>query len=418
MTAIAKADLYRQFDKAMHWAITILLIFWMIVTSGAIFPLLALGDGAELTAATRSRLRLLLLPGLVLAPLFVLMRFRAITRLLLRNMSLVVMVLWSAISFTWSIAPGLTGRRVLGLTISMVIASYLAIDRDIGKLLRLLSWCFLILLVANAVFVVGFRDLAVMPDGRGVRGAFLHKNLLGETAVVGQIVFYAAFRSGAVNRWLCLVGMLLALGLLVIAGAASSIVVAAVIVALQAYFLTDVLPVRQRAVLFTFGLAAAFIAGGLIFANADVLLGALGRDATLTGRTYIWGYVLTAIAERPWLGHGYAAFFEAEAIAQYINDAFQWSLPTAHNGYLEMVLGLGWIGLVMLITYFAVMVFRLIVSWQSLPKGVTMLVAPLLVYYLLLNITETTFLAPSGLGWFVMMVASFHLTPNLSRIAG
>ena len=39
------------------------------------------------------------------------------------------------------------------------------------------------------------------------------------------------------------------------------------------------------------------------------MLTALGRSATLTGRTRIWQMSLDNIAQRPWLGYGFGAFW-------------------------------------------------------------------------------------------------------------
>lgn len=414
MTVTIRRGTTGWFDPFLLWGVNALILFWLIVTSGAIFPLLALGDGAALDEAARGRLRLLLLPSLALAPLLVVLRFRAISLLLLRNAPLLMLVMWAAMSIIWSIAPDLTGRRAFGLAINTLIACFLVVDRDIDRLLRLFSWCFLISLIVSAAFIVLRPELAAMPDSRGLRGAFLHKNTLGETAAVSMIVFFAALRSGVISRWLGYAGMALALGLLIPAGAASSIVVGLVVLGVQAYFLTDMLPFRQRLVIFAFVLAALFALIGLVIANMDAILAILGRDATLTGRTDIWAYVLHVSADRPWVGYGYASFFEAESIAQYVMDRFQWSIPTAHNGYLETLLGLGWIGLVLLLGFFLNMAYRLASNWQRIPPGLAMLALPILVFYVTLNVTESTVLASSGLGWIVMVIAALMLTPGLS----
>ncbi|MGI9509283.1 MAG: O-antigen ligase family protein, partial [Geminicoccaceae bacterium] len=364
MTAMARSEAAGRYEPYLLLATNALILFWLIVTSGAIFPLLTLGDGSELDEAARSKLRLLLLPGLALAPLLFLLRFREVSRLFLRNPPLSIIVVWAAISIVWSIAPDLTGRRVIGLVTSTLIAGFLVVDRDVDRLLRFLSWCFFILLAASVAFIVLLPGLAVMEDGRGLRGAFLHKNSLGETAAVGLIVLFASLRTRAISRSVGLAGMGLALILLFSAGAVSSIVAGTLVLCIQVFFLTDVVPFRQRLIILTFGAAAACVVIGGIVANLDAILGILGRDATLTGRTDIWAYVLHMSAQRPWLGYGYAAFFEAEPIAQYVMDRFDWSIPTAHNGYLETLLSLGWIGLVLLLTFFLTMAFRLASNWR------------------------------------------------------
>ena len=75
------------------------------------------------------------------------------------------------------------------------------------------------------------------------------------------------------------------------------------------------------------------------------LLASIGRDPTLTGRTEIWG-VLLKIASNPILGTGFETFWLGDRLkkvwvmAQVINEA--------HNGYLEVYLNLGAIGVMML----------------------------------------------------------------------
>lgn len=73
----------------------------------------------------------------------------------------------------------------------------------------------------------------------------------------------------------------------------------------------------------------------------------VGRNATLTGRTDIWHWVLTLV-RNPLLGTGYESFFmgpRLKAFWQLDNGAFA-SLQEAHNGYLEVYLNLGWVGVV------------------------------------------------------------------------
>ena len=58
---------------------------------------------------------------------------------------------------------------------------------------------------------------------------------------------------------------------------------------------------------------------------------AVGRDATFTGRTEIWAEYLPSVMREPLLGHGFGGFYRVPA--------------EAHNGYLDVWLGLGLVGL-------------------------------------------------------------------------
>lgn len=83
-----------------------------------------------------------------------------------------------------------------------------------------------------------------------------------------------------------------------------------------------------------FGASAPFLGG----TNVAVFSANLGRDETLTGRTEVWADVLPAMKQQPVLGYGFGSFWTDARREQY-------DIPTAHNGYLDILLEIGWVGL-------------------------------------------------------------------------
>ena len=76
------------------------------------------------------------------------------------------------------------------------------------------------------------------------------------------------------------------------------------------------------------------------------LVSTLGKDPTLTGRTQIWETVVK-FTPSPLLGAGFESFW----LGQRLKDLwtiFVWRPNQAHNGYVEVYLNLGWIGLTLL----------------------------------------------------------------------
>jgi O-antigen ligase len=73
-------------------------------------------------------------------------------------------------------------------------------------------------------------------------------------------------------------------------------------------------------------------------------------DPTLTQRTDIWSFAIRKIAERPWLGYGYEVFWGAGANSPSVREGpgFVAQMPHAHNGYIDVVLQTGALGLVLL----------------------------------------------------------------------
>jgi exopolysaccharide production protein ExoQ len=76
------------------------------------------------------------------------------------------------------------------------------------------------------------------------------------------------------------------------------------------------------------------------------LLHAVGRSATLTDRTLIWQAVL-AMHTNPWFGTGFESFWLGNRLQEVWHLSVD-GIQEAHNGYLEVYLNLGWIGLVLL----------------------------------------------------------------------
>ena len=76
-------------------------------------------------------------------------------------------------------------------------------------------------------------------------------------------------------------------------------------------------------------------------------------DATFSARTVIWDFVLYEMGRRPLLGWGYQSFWLVGPDGPSIVDARGWVtiMPHAHNGYLDMILQMGYIGLGLLVIF-------------------------------------------------------------------
>lgn len=70
----------------------------------------------------------------------------------------------------------------------------------------------------------------------------------------------------------------------------------------------------------------------------------LGRNTTFTGRTAIWSALLPVAAQQPFFGLGFGSFWTPYARFHYV-------LSEAHNGYLDIVLDLGYLGLFLMAVF-------------------------------------------------------------------
>jgi O-antigen ligase len=85
----------------------------------------------------------------------------------------------------------------------------------------------------------------------------------------------------------------------------------------------------------------------------EIIVGGLGKDLTLTGRTEFWPQLIDAVNQRPWLGYGYEGFFQQAKLGPatpayfiYTPNGFQPKNP--HNGAIGILLAFGWPGLILM----------------------------------------------------------------------
>ena len=102
-------------------------------------------------------------------------------------------------------------------------------------------------------------------------------------------------------------------------------------------------------VVLVLGLAAAVVLFGFMdFDAKDSLLSALGKDSTLTGRTYLWETAERTMAEHPLTGVGADGFWRSEygvanSILRYF-DYEHYVKFSFHNSYLENGVAFGYPG--------------------------------------------------------------------------
>jgi O-antigen ligase len=85
-----------------------------------------------------------------------------------------------------------------------------------------------------------------------------------------------------------------------------------------------------------FGIITPLLGGSTVTGFTSVV----GRDETLTGRTDIWAGLLPDVRRQPFLGYGFSSFWTWFRIGRH-------DIAEAHNGYLEVCLGLGIVGVVL-----------------------------------------------------------------------
>ncbi|MGL1797825.1 O-antigen ligase family protein, partial [Vibrio parahaemolyticus] len=82
--------------------------------------------------------------------------------------------------------------------------------------------------------------------------------------------------------------------------------------------------------------------GSVLSPSLGAITRALPIDSTFTGRSEIWELALGAVAEKPIIGHGYAAFWDNVRDRETAQGS-EWAVSAAHshNSYLDLAITLG-----------------------------------------------------------------------------
>jgi O-antigen ligase len=100
---------------------------------------------------------------------------------------------------------------------------------------------------------------------------------------------------------------------------------------------------RRRAVVHLFVVTVLGVAFAALFLDAGSgLIQAMGRESTLASRTELWDELLD-MRGSPLFGTGFESFWLGERL-EVLWARHWWRPNEAHNGYIEILLNLGWVG--------------------------------------------------------------------------
>jgi len=138
----------------------------------------------------------------------------------------------------------------------------------------------------------------------------------------------------------------------------------------------------------------------IIFDISDEILFILGRDATLTTRVPMWEHLMSMV-QNPLVGYGFESFWIGDRQQEMVGT---WGLAkNAHNGYLDMYLNLGIIGLCFLTSWVISGLIKL-KKMLNIDYPVAILKLSFIFVFLFYNWTEATIYGINNM-WILLLVA-------------
>jgi exopolysaccharide production protein ExoQ len=394
----------------------------LLVVSGAFLPMLRRTTGAE-TAESEALAHVVLLPLYAVLGWIIVTHPRGFVRVAARGLPVFALVALAILSTLWSMEPDLTLRRGIALLAPTALGIVLAQRFATDELMRLVAWTLGIGAVMSTIAALGMPDLGIstIEYGSAWQGVYGTKNSLGKAMSLGVVLFVLLAMRTRERRWMTWLAAGLCAALVILSKSASSLVVAGGVLALIPLFRS----LRLRATA-TVGLwVMAILLGGIlltiVIANAEPVFAAFGRDVTLTGRTDLWLIVLGSIAERPWLGHGYNAFWLGwDGASASVFGSLGWEPPHSHNGLLDLWLDLGLVGVITFLAGFGLAARDAFRSASSTPTIAGLWPLAFLSFMILANSSESHILRQHHYLWilYVAVLCSDVLAhPRAQRVA-
>jgi exopolysaccharide production protein ExoQ len=343
---------------------------------------------------------------------------------ILRNRLMGALLLWCALSVTWSALPSFSAINAVRMALNLALVFYLFEKYSANDLQKLFMLVGAVAAAGSLLMVFFFPQYGLQTRGTYALGAwegiFGQKNLCGLNMLLLLLpaLFVRSRRSDALALrlgyslvMLLIITMTRSTGAWIVGGLCLS--------AVGLLKLTVRMPRKDAAAICIplFGLTVLAIGGVLL--NFSAMMYALGKDPTMTGRTVLWSGLLTIGMKHAVHGFGYTAFWQGPTTGPTRTLAIQmgWlGLAQAENGILELWLELGLVGLMLYAALFTTALGNALYCLQRGASQATLWYTSILFYVGASNIEGGSLLTPSFLICMLPFVAFIGLKREAQRL--
>jgi exopolysaccharide production protein ExoQ len=342
-------------------------------------------------------------------------RWRELLKVIRKNKWLLFILLLSAMSILWSSVPEIALKKTISIIGTTLFGIYLGTHYDLNRQLQLLGWTFGISILMSLSFVFFLPALGIMHTDAiegAWKGIYLHKSTLGETMFISWLIFNCLSEVNFRLKYCLLINILgiLSIVLIIFSKSATSVVAL-----LSTYVLLKSLKhlsLRSKigvSIVLLF-LAILLLAQLLLMFNLSAFFNLGDKDVTLTGRTPLWESLWDYIKLKFWFGYGYGVFFSSSHTeTQQLWKAHPWVPSHAHNGYIQMMVNLGFVGFFVFTSGYFYSLVKSLIFYLIFKDKRTLWIFSFLIYTVLYNLTEVSFLLPNQLNWVISVAYIYSL---------
>ena len=273
-----------------------------------------------------------------------------------------ILLLLAGVSTRWSVRPNITETRFIYFFVVSMLGLFIGFNYRGEKILDMFSLFFAIIILTS-LYAAYFTDFGIHSDVwnfhfKSWRGIFNFKNTLGSFMSLGNVFFLYLLLTSSRARWWKRIYYVIFYGLTIFliyrSGSAGAIVTLVLTTSILLVILALVKWGHLIKPVYWVFLGIAFLGGlAFIWNSKESILERLGKGTDLTYRIPNWLALLEIfVPKRPFFGYGgFGAFWESD-LKNVLQEPVNWIPNHAHNGYIEMLLGLGVVGFISFLVVF------------------------------------------------------------------
>lgn len=332
------------------------------------------------------------------------------------NRGLFFLILIICSSFIWSASPLVCLRRIAGIIGTSLFGFYIAMRFSFYDFLRLFYRALLIIAVLSILTAVLLPNYGIHHDYSALngtwRGVFTHKNHLGRAMVIFAIVSFCLLHYTRSKKYY--LGIALAFFLIIFSKSATAILILLALLTFGYYLRSlkgNINAVYLKIIVFLVLVVSATI---FFISNYAFIFAILDKDPTLTGRTFLWQKLMDMVNQSPLLGYGYGSFWLGDTgPSSIIWRQVGWEPPQAHNGFIDLMLDLGYVGLLVFLYIFLSSYFNYIKEYVA-KKNMEYLWGILFITFMIIyNFSESGIMRTNDVFWILLI---FTLTSYNKKV--
>lgn len=346
-----------------------------------------------------------------------------------RNLALVLFLAYAMFSIVWSDFAFVAFKRWFrDLGNYLMILVVLSDPRPLEALRTVLRRLSYLLIPLSVLLIKYYPQIGVHYEpwtgSASFDGATTSKNMLGATCLVSGLVFFWdtlvrwADRREALAKRTILVNVVfigMVLWLLNLANSATSrvcLVIGCLVIVIARSKWAERHPTFLKAMIPASFFVYLILAFGLNLNGS--LASEVGRDPTLTDRTAIWHIVL-GMHTNPFFGTGYESFW----LGPRLQDIWQrvGNVNESHNGYLEVYLDLGLIGLALFVGFLLSSYWKICKAIGERPNSSDFLSFNLALWIVTLFYNMTEAAVRGSLVWLSFLLVSIVVSMSIAERA-